>query len=321
MITNDHRELEAVVPSDGPALEFDFPAFRVGVAEYPEGPTGCTVFRFDEPVATAVDRRGGAVGSTGDHDWNHAFCFAGGSSYGLEAAAGVSAELFAEMDYSTAFDRIAEVSGAIIFDFRPRENAIYADKELGRLATREARPGWFPLGARGAGCSARCGRGPEQKGRQPSGQGGSFRRIGPTRIAAFSVVNCLGGIYGRDGQVIRGQLVPGTTDHYHYADELARLRREGAAGKADAGNTTLTLVVTNQRLGRRELIQLARQVHASMARIIQPFHTIFDGDILYAATTAEVENPELDLVALGVEAAETVWDGVLAMVDVLERDD
>lgn len=318
MITNDNTELKPVVPCDGPALEYDFPGFRVGVAEYPEGPTGCTVFHFAKPVATAVDMRGGAVGATGNHEINHAICLAGGSSYGLEAAAGVSAELFAQWGYPCEFDRIAAVSGAIIFDFRPRDNAIYPDKELGRLAVREARPNWFPLGARGAGCSARCGRGPEQKGREASGQGGAFRQIGPTRIAAFSVVNSLGAIVDRQGRVVRGHLDRATGRYYHYVEELVRLRGAPAGGPCPGGNTTLTVVITNQRLCRKALTQFARQVHSSMARAIQPFHTIYDGDVLYAVTTDEVDNPDLDEVGLGAEAAEAVWDAVLSIVEVME---
>ena len=321
MLSNDNAELKGVVPAGGAVLEFDFPAFRVGVAEYAEGPTGCTVFHFGEPVATFVDARGGAVGATGNHEWNHAICLAGGSSYGLEAAAGVSAELLARCGYGTEFDQIAEVSGAIIFDFHSRDNAIYPDKELGRLALRTARPGWFPLGPRGAGCSAGCGRGPEKKGRQPSGQGGAFRQIGPTKVAAFSVVNSLGALCDRTGRVVRGHLDRDTGRHYHLVEELARLRDTGGVARPAGGNTTLTVVVTNQRLEYRQLRQLARQVHSSMARAIQPFHTPFDGDVLYAVTTAEVDNPDLDDLSLGAEAAEAVWDAVLSIVEVMGSDD
>lgn len=77
------------------------------------------------------------------------------------------------------------------------------------------------------------------------------------------------------------------------------------------GNTTLTVVVTNQRLDRRELRQLGRQVHASMARAIHPFHALPDGDVLYAVTTAEVENPAVDPIGLSVVASELAWDAVL----------
>src|SRR5215207_3751851 len=34
-------------PTTGPVLEFDFPGLEIGVAAYPEIPTGCTVFNFD----------------------------------------------------------------------------------------------------------------------------------------------------------------------------------------------------------------------------------------------------------------------------------
>ena len=45
-------------------------------------------------------------------------------------------------------------------------------------------------------------------------------------------------------------------------------------------HTTLTLVAVNASI--LQLDQLGRQVHTSMARAIQPFHTEFDGDVLWA---------------------------------------
>jgi 6-aminohexanoate-oligomer endohydrolase len=80
------------------------------------------------------------------------------------------------------------------------------------------------------------------------------------------------------------------------------------------GNTTLTVVVTNQTLDARLLRTLGRQVHASMARAIQPFHALFDGDVLYAVSTNEAEYPALESIGLGVVASELAWDAVLAAV-------
>jgi Peptidase family S58 len=51
------------VSYDGPALTFDFPGVKVGVAEHEEGPTGTTVVYFPTPVVGAVDVRGGAPGT------------------------------------------------------------------------------------------------------------------------------------------------------------------------------------------------------------------------------------------------------------------
>jgi L-aminopeptidase/D-esterase-like protein len=74
------------------------------------------------------------------------------------------------------------------------------------------------------------------------------------------------------------------------------------------------VVVTNERLDQRLLRTLGRQVHTSMARAIQPFHALVDGDVLFAVTTNEVESTQLDSVGLGVVASEVAWDAVLAAV-------
>ena len=100
---------------DGPAVGFEFPGLRIGVAEYAEGPTGFTVFQPPNGGPMAVDVRGGSVGVVGDcYGWAHGVCLAGGSLYGLEAAGGVMAELAAQREYTTAFTQFPLVAGAII---------------------------------------------------------------------------------------------------------------------------------------------------------------------------------------------------------------
>jgi L-aminopeptidase/D-esterase-like protein len=330
MITNDNTELSPVTEFDGPHLELDFPGLRIGVAEYAEGPTGCTVFCLPTTAQAAVDVRGGAHGTllTDERDRVSAICLAGGSLLGLEAATGVTAELFAQRGYATGWTDIPLVSAGIIFDYNlRRQNPIYPDKALGRAAIRSAREGRFPLGRHGAGCSATVGKGlqwtTKYKG-EPSGQGGAFAAIGPTRIAVFTVVNAVGAIIDRQGRVVRGNHDPEAGRRVHYIDGL---RERIAAGEdsrpepplPEGGNTTLTVVVTNQRLTAERgpawaVKQLARAVHASMWRCLQPFHTIYDGDVLWAVTTGEVDNPALDDVALAALAAELAWDAVLSCV-------
>lgn len=313
-LTNDTADLVPRTDFDGPVLQLDFPGLEIGVAEYEEGPTGCTVFHFPRGASCVADVRGGSPGTIGDFDWVRAICFAGGSLYGLEAAVGATAELFARGGYSIEWTEIVPVSGAIIFDYRLRENAIYPDKELGRAAVRAARPGVFPLGARGAGRSATVGKTFALERGEPGGQGGAFRQVGPTKLAVFTVVNAVGAIVDRDGTVVRGHFDP---DSRTRIPLVAGIEREVAAGRAPPpapGNTTLTLVATNQRLERRSLEQLGRQVHASLSRAIHPFHALTDGDVLYAATTNEIENGLLDGLTLGVLASELAWDAVLAGV-------
>jgi L-aminopeptidase/D-esterase-like protein len=326
VITNDNSSLTPYIPgeADGHGLRFDFPGLQAGVAEYKEGPTGCTIIYFGgQVVACSVDVRGGSHGTTltEGRDQLHAICLAGGSVPGLESTAGVVAELFAMRGYATGWTDIPLVSGGIIFDYNlRRENAIYPDKALGRAAMRSAREGWFPLGAHGAGCSATVGKGlrPTHTG-EPSGQGAAFRQFGATRIAVFTVVNAVGAIVDREGQVVRGNLDPVTGEHHHLVDGLERntANPQEPAPAPTPGNTTLTVVVTNQKLNADRglawsLRQFARMVHTSMARAIQPFQTVYDGDVLWAVSTEEVENEGLNDVGLGALASEVAWDAVLS---------
>jgi 6-aminohexanoate-oligomer endohydrolase len=310
-LTNDTAELVPRTDFEGPQLEFDFPSFRVGVAEYEEGPTGCTVFQFPAGAACATDVRGGSPGTIGGYEWVNAICLAGGSLYGLEAASGVASELFEQRGYATGWMDIPLVSGAIIFDYGPRDNAVYPDKALGRAALTAARSGVFPLGARGAGRSATVGKTFEYDQGEPAGQGGAYRELRPTKICVFTVVNAVGAIVDRDGEVVRGHFDRATGLRSPLVSGVEERLEAGLPVGPPPGNTTLTVVVTNQRLDRRELRQLGRQVHASMARAIHPFHALPDGDVLYAVTTAEVENPAVDPIGLSVVASELAWDAVL----------
>lgn len=314
MKTNDNTHLIPETSFECPALEFDFPSLQIGVAEYEEGPTGCTVFYFPKGASVAVDIRGGSPGVIEpDYGWYDAICFAGGSLYGLEAAMGVRAELLAMRDYTINWGNIPLVSGAIIWDWAGRGNAIYPDKALGRAALTSARSGIFPLGLRGAGRWAGCGAGFDGARAEGTGQGGAFRKVGPIKIAVFTVVNALGAIVNRQGQVIRGHLDPRTGKRHHFIDLLERKLASNEKAESPKGNTTLTLVVTNQKVSQDALRQLGRQVHSSMARAIQPFHTMGDGDVLYAATTNEVESKALTDTALGVLASELAWDAILSI--------
>lgn len=295
------------VSFEGPYLEFDFPSVQIGVAEYEEGPTGVTVFYFPKGAVAAVDVRGGAPGTT-NTDWLQlgfdfptldAVCFAGGSWYGLEAASGVRAELLATTQ-PDPLKEVANVAGAIVYDFPGRTNSVHPDRELGRAALRSVRPNRFLLGARGAGRFVHVGKYPDGNHKERAGQGGAFREIGPTKVAVFTVVNALGAIVGRDGKVARGFRDPQSGVRLS-GDEILRRMTERATKPAPApgesktppSNTTLTIVITNQKLGHWQLRRLAMQVHSSMGRAIQPFQTQRDGDVLFAVTTAETENKNL----------------------------
>lgn len=316
------------VSYDGPALHFDFPALEVGVAEYEEGPTGVTVLNFPRLVLAAIDVRGGAPGTINSdvvhmpHDDArvNSIVLTGGSAYGLTAAGGVSNGLKERLADPGDFRQVAVVAGAVIFDMGGRRfNAITPDEILGKAALKAARPGWVPLGARGAGRFAMQGGYFDP---QHSGQGAAFRQSGPTKVLVVTIVNSLGSIVGRDGKLLRCTHPAAGGDCGTINERIDAHLRESAAPNSAAlavpvpngptANTTITCVITNEKMPFSMLQRLAIQVHNSMSRAIQPFGTLADGDTLFAVTTGEVSNPALNPVELGILASETAWDAVLA---------
>ena len=127
------------------------------------------------------------------------------------------------------------------------------------------------------------------------------------------VLNAIGAVFDREGNVVRGHVDPASGQRTAYmADIERRVATAQAAPDPQSGNTTITVVVTNQTVRGHDLTQLGRQVHSAMARAIQPFHTRDDGDALWMVSTGEVEVAPWSLTALGVVASEVVWDAVLA---------
>src|SRR5215211_1311210 len=332
-LAQDAAATPATPSPTGRVLDFDIPGLAIGVAAYSEIPTGCTAFIFDadmypDGVMLELDARGRYPWLSGAFDSAHAISLAGGSNYGPEAAAGVAAELFAQSGYRD----LVNVSGAVIWDVSMveepdgfRGKGIYPDKALGQEAVRAAQPGRFPLGNQGAGSGAYAGQWanfPNE--RERGGQGGAFRQIGAIKVAVFTVVNALGVIVDRQGQVVRGGLDQRTgVRTTPVQDAEAILEGQSVRFQPDAAplpggltrHTTLSVLVTNVAFPRELLRQLGRQVHSSMARAIQPFHTPDDGDILFTVSTGEVAGEDIDSTALGVVASELAWDAVLACYD------
>jgi L-aminopeptidase/D-esterase-like protein len=333
----DSSEPVPKVYKDGPSLRFEFPGMRVGISEYEEGPTGTTVFYFPNGVKGAVDVRGGAPGTVNatalmnayESKMVQAVVFSGGSWYGLSAATGVANGIKELKQQEGAVDFIAGVVAAIIYDVGGRRySRVTPDDRLGKAALRSAESGWFPLGARGAGRFAMQGvyylrgQSADKYADWPhSGQGGAFRTIGPTKIGVFTVVNALGTIVDRNGRVVRCKRNSSTGDCPLIAEKLGSFFPISGGSESKTGgptsNTTLTLVVTNQKLPFWALHRLAVQVHGSMNRAIQPFATEEDGDVLYAVTTDEIENASLSPLDLGVIASELAWDAILSSVPIV----
>jgi L-aminopeptidase/D-esterase-like protein len=299
-------------------------SFRLalGVAERDEGPTGATVFHFPERAYGVVDTRGGAPGSSLTEVLKGSFgkyidavVFAGGSAYGLEAASGVAAALLESGVASRRWGGIAIVPGAVVFDFKGRDTNVYPDRELGIQALQNCRAGIFPLGARGAGRFVHCGSYFGEEFMERTGQGAAFSRYGSARIAVFTVVNARGVILDRAGTIVRGNRDPSSGTRASIPAGILATRDKTASSSAPPGltdNTTLTLVVTDLALNREQLERLGIETHSSMARAIQPFHTVRDGDTLFAISTGDCVADTPNVADLSVIASELAWDAVLS---------
>jgi len=328
----DQSDLVPDTDSHAPVLTFDWPAIEVGIGSYEDGPTGLTIIKFPKRATVVVDSRGGAPGTVNTDALRlgysrpsaDAIVFSGGSAYGEEAITAVATGLKDAGVRSGYWGNIAFVPGAIIYDFGGRRlNEIYPDKRLAQAALQATRPGVFPLGPEGAGRMAMQGGffGCDAH----SGQGGAFRQIGSVKIAAFVVVNSSGAVTDRDGRLAScnkaaswGNLTKTSELLQHVPaslkpDWVASVAPTGEEG-SETRNTTISLIVTNQKLDYAGLQRLAVQVHTSMARAIQPFSTQADGDTLFAASTQEVDGKELSLDVLATLGGEVMWDAVLASV-------
>jgi L-aminopeptidase/D-esterase-like protein len=310
--------LRPLIPVADRFVDVDFDGLSVGVAEYDEGPTGCTVVALDRAAAVALDLRGGVPAVHNGHSAvAEAFCFAGGSVLGLDAASGVATALYAR--HGSDAGRLPMVAGGVIYDFAPADRTgVHPDAALGAAALGAAAAGRVPVGQIGAARSATCGKFGVQGRAEPGGQGVACRRVGNTTDFVPVIVNALGVVVDRHGAVVRGNLDPETGVRTHIALEdmahgHARQRARFSRQPADA--TTLTLVVTDARLASRDHAQLARQIHASLARAIHPFHCAGDGDALWLATTGTVAEPTLVPTAIGAAAADLAWDAVLNAVE------
>jgi L-aminopeptidase/D-esterase-like protein len=289
-------------------------SLRLGHATDPHARTGCTVLLG--PFRAVCDIRGFAAGSRGLDSLSgmhlvpraNALLLTGGSAFGLAAAEGVVAWLEERgIGYDVGVAKVPIVPGAVIFDLRVGQAKRRPDAAMGREACENAGAWPWPEGTVGAGTGATVGKLLGVDGAMAGGFGCSLERSGEHAVLALAVVNALGDVLDEDGRVLAGA----RDGDGRFVDAAARLREAGSVadfvrvrGGEPGTNTTLVVVATDAPLSRDALQALARMGGAAMARRISPVNTPFDGDIVFALSTAEdarlFEAPEL--LALGAVA-------------------
>lgn len=300
-------------------LNFDFPSIKLATLEAGESETGLTLVRFPRAIPAVCDIRGGSAvvrESSSLEELNtdgvaDAIVLAGGSSFGLDAASGVMKKILGERGNSTNFVDIPAVPAAIVYDFVKRSNkTLYPTREMGEQAFDMLATNSIGIGRVGAGANVRVGKYLSHLSSEQSGQGAAFASFGDIKLLCITVVNALGNVVDFNGKVRLGSL-HADGSRKDMCEELLRAR----SAPHDRGNTTISLIVTNARMSRTDLKRLAVMAHTNMARVIDPFHTPWDGDTLFAATTEEVDlNESFSAFDLGVLASKTMQKAVLSIL-------
>jgi L-aminopeptidase/D-esterase-like protein len=286
----------------------DVQGLSIGTAEDELALTGVTVIVPDARAVCAVDVRGGGPGTRETDalqpenlvDAVDALVLAGGSVYGLAAADGVAAAMGAEGKGFALVDmpgvpRSPVIPAAILYDLANGGNKAWGDAPpyaaLGRKAYA-ARGRKVALGNVGAGLGARAG---ALKGGQGSA---SIVTSDGFTVAALACVNCWGSTTMPGSRVFWAH-------PFEIDGEFGGVRRDAGAVSVDLedwdgakfspqprANTTIAVVATDADLTPAEAKRVAQMASAGLARAIRPVFAPFDGDVVFALTTAQRPTPE-----------------------------
>jgi L-aminopeptidase/D-esterase-like protein len=244
-----------------------------------------------------------------------AIALAGGSAFGLDAAAGVMARLAEQgRGFAMRTVRVPIVPGAILFDLLnggDKEWGRYPPyRELGYAATAAAGD-TFKLGTAGAGFGA-------STANFKGGVGSASAMVGDITVGALVAVNAAGCVTVGAGPWFwaapfeRGDEFGGRGFPSPLPSGALTFRTKGRA----AENTTLAVVATDATLNKVQAKRLAIMAQVGIAHAIRPVHTPLDGDLVFAAATARkpLPDPIHGLAELGSAAADVLARAVARAV-------
>jgi L-aminopeptidase/D-esterase-like protein len=292
----------------------DVGGIRVGHYTESRRPTGCTVVLFDEPAVAGVDVRGSAPGTRETDLLDpinlvqsvNAIVLSGGSAYGLDTASGVMRYLEERnVGFHMGSGVVPIVPAAILFDLNLGDPKIHPNAAAGYAACDSAAHSEVPTGCVGAGTGATVGKLFGMQFAMKSGIGTASWTVEQTglTVGALVAVNAVGDVRHHE----TGELLAGARDP-HGSGLLNSMHHLmlGDLAKGHAGtNTTIGVVATNAALSKVEAAKVAQMAHDGFARTINPVHTLFDGDTIFAVSTARSRGPH-DVSLVGAIAAEVM---------------
>ena len=297
----------------------DIPGIRVGhVSDY-DAITGCTAILCERGAVGGVDIRGSASGTqeidtlSPGHmvDQVHAILLAGGSAFGLEAAAGVRRYLARQgAGYLFGGQHIPIVPAAVLFDLEIGKPNVHPGLAMGEAAAAAASSGAVEEGCVGAGTGATVGKLFGMKQAMKSGIGSFTVTLpGGVLVSSLVAVNAFGDVRDPDsGKIIAGARK--APDSREFAGTVEQMLR-GELGSIQRSHTTLAVVATNARLTKVQANKLAQFASLGMARTIYPVNTMADGDTAFALS---IGDRQADINMLGVAAADGLARAIVRAV-------
>jgi L-aminopeptidase/D-esterase-like protein len=290
----------------------DVTGFLVGHVTNLEAATGCTVIICPKGTVGGVDVRGGAPGTRETDLLNPhnrvdevtAVVLAGGSAYGLAAADGVMRYLEEhELGYKTRSGLIVPiVPAAILFDLGLGTSSVRPDAAMGYQACLNASNQAVEQGTIGAGTGAICG---AMRGLDYATKGGlgsaSIEIVEGLWVAALVAVNAVGDVIDEEGKIIAG--LRGENGEFVGMINAIRAFANQAPPQTERENTVIGVIATNAKLSKAHITKVAQMAHDGIARAVNPAHTMFDGDTIFALASGEIES---DTTLIGAYAAEAM---------------
>jgi len=275
----------------------DIKGLKVGHASNFSGYSGCTVILCEDGAVCGLDIRGSASGTRQVDALNishiveqvHAILLSGGSSFGLDATTGVMRYLEEKgVGFDVGLARIPIVPSAVIFDIFFGDPKVRPTPEMGYEACLNAGEN-VEEGSIGAGTGATVGKLFELS-RAMKGGIGTSSIVMPDGLAvgALVVVNAFGDIIDNvTGKIIAGARV--SQDSLEFANTVESIKKGTVKKQFGLVNTTLGVVATNARFSKREITKVAQMSQGGLIKTINPVHTTFDGDLVFALSMGEHE--------------------------------
>mgnify|MGYP005835545731 CR=1 FL=1 len=283
--------------------------FKIGHYSDQKAGTGCTIIVPPDNAIAAASVRGSSPGTREiallapekKISHIHALVLTGGSAFGLGCAHGVM-EALAEQGrgYQTDYGVVPIVPAAVIFDKNVGDAQAYPCSENARSAFQQATFNNVATGNVGAGTGASVGKWMGMEAAMKGGIGIGQLQHGPIKVTVLSVVNAVGDILDKSGQILAGAV--SREGHFYGSGHPWQRWEKARVGLAE--NTVLCAVMSNARLNKQQAYFIAERAHYGIARRIDPSHTSYDGDVAFVMALPEEDCPIDFLAAMVVHAVE-----------------